>query len=87
MASLLQNCDTYPLHRLVSPTGMDYESYSLSGYQSAVYLVHLSQSEAVRGAVHPTPASIEHMGIDHRRADILMPKELLNRSNIVPVLQ
>jgi hypothetical protein len=27
------------------------------------------------------------MRIDHRRADILMPKELLNRSNIVSVFQ
>jgi hypothetical protein len=32
-------------------------------------------------------ASIEDMRIDHRRAYVLMPKELLDRPNIVPVLK
>lgn len=45
------------------------------------------ESEAVCWAVYATSASIEDMRIDHGRTDVLMPKELLNRSNIVPVFQ
>ena len=32
-------------------------------------------------------ASIEDVWIDHRRADVLMPKQLLNRPNIIPVFK
>lgn len=43
--------------------------------------------EAVRRAVHSTSASVQDMGIDHGRTDVLMPKELLDRPDVVAVLK
>ena len=31
-----------------------------------------------------TTTSIEHVGVDHRRADVFVPEEFLHRPNIVP---
>lgn len=63
------------------------ESCSLSGYQPAVYLANESQSEAVCRAIHSLSASIEHMRIDHRRADVFVPEQLLNRPDVVAILK
>jgi len=41
------------------------------------------ESQAVRGAVHPMPAPVQEMGIDHRCAYVLMPEQLLNRPDVV----
>jgi hypothetical protein len=36
---------------------------------------------------YPTPAALQHVRIDHRRLDVLVPQEFLHGPNIVPVLQ
>jgi len=35
------------------------------------------------GAAYPMAASVQDMGIDHCRADILVPKEFLNGADII----
>ena len=35
-------------------------------------------------ALDPTTTPIEHMGIDHRRPDVLVPEQFLHGPNVVP---
>jgi hypothetical protein len=37
------------------------------------------------GLETPLPPRLRDMGIDHRRADVAMPQQFLNRPNIVPI--
>ncbi len=46
-----------------------------------------SKSESIRWAVDSLPGSVQHMGVDHRRAHIFVTEQLLDRPNIIPVLQ
>lgn len=54
------------LRDFVKPRSADKrcEARSLSGYQPAVYPANKPSSQATRGAVHPTPASVQHVGPD-----------------------
>jgi hypothetical protein len=45
------------------------------------------QSQAISGAEDSADASIEDVGVDHRSANIPMPKQFLNRSDIVAIFQ
>lgn len=56
-------------------------------------LVHGSENHLlirlhkVRRAAHPHGASIEHMGLDHRGAHVLVAQELLDRADVLAPLQ
>src|SRR5882724_9770436 len=39
--------------------------------------------QQIAGAPNTSAAAIQHMGIDHRRVDILMPQKFLDSANIV----
>ena len=43
--------------------------------------------EAVRRAVHRAGATIEDVGVDHRRGHVLVAEELLHGADVVAVLQ
>ena len=45
------------------------------------------QSEAISRALDSPAAPVQDMGVDHRRAHVLMAQQLLDRPNIIPVLQ
>jgi hypothetical protein len=47
----------------------------------------LRRSEGVRRALHPLSATVEDVRVDHCGANVLVPKELLPRADIVPVLE
>ncbi len=47
----------------------------------------LMTSEPVDRAAHAEWATIEHMRVHHRRADVRVAKQLLHRPDVVPVLQ
>ena len=42
---------------------------------------------AVEGAFDGKSAALEYVGVDHGGADILMPEQFLNGTNIVAVLE
>jgi hypothetical protein len=44
-------------------------------------------SELVERASDALPALIGNVGIDHRRTDIAMPEQFLNRPDVVTVFQ
>jgi hypothetical protein len=44
-------------------------------------------SETVHGAVDPLPATVQHVGVYHRRLHIPMPEEFLNGADIVAIFQ
>ena len=44
-------------------------------------------SQPVEGTVHPSPAAVQHMRVDHRGLDVLVPQEFLDGSDVVAVLQ
>ncbi len=46
-----------------------------------------SWSQGVYGAADPLAPAIQHMGIDHRRLHVFMPKQLLNGSDVIAVFQ
>ena len=48
--------------------------------------LHL-QSEAISRAVDSPTASVQDMGVDHRRAHVLVAQQLLDGPTIIPVLQ
>jgi hypothetical protein len=37
--------------------------------------------------MHSVAALVEDMGVDHRRADVPMPEQFLNRPDVVAVFQ
>ena len=41
----------------------------------------------VEGTPHATSAAVQHVRIDHRRADIAMPQQLLDRPDVIPGLE
>ncbi len=41
----------------------------------------------IQGATHSHTPSIQHMGINHGRFDILVTKQLLYRANVLAILQ
>jgi hypothetical protein len=47
----------------------------------------MRQSRCIDGTSNTERAAIQHMRIDHRRADVRMSEQLLHRSNVVPVFQ
>jgi hypothetical protein len=47
----------------------------------------LAKLQTIRGAPDPQGSPIQNMRVNHRRADIRMAEQFLNRSNIVPVLE
>jgi hypothetical protein len=49
---------------------------------SAANRAHGSWLQLVRRAPDAQRASIQDVGVDHRRADIRVPEEFLNRSNV-----
>ena len=46
-----------------------------------------SHSQPIKRASHAEPTAVEHMRIDHRGAHIAVPKQLLDRPNVVPRLE
>jgi hypothetical protein len=42
---------------------------------------------AIKWTVDPTPTTLEHVRIDHRRGDVLMSQEFLHGADIGPFLQ
>ena len=42
---------------------------------------------AIEGTADPTPTTLEHVCIDHRRGDILVSQEFLHSTDIGPLLQ
>ena len=42
-----------------------------------------SASQLVSGALHAVPTPVEDVGVDHRRGDIAVPKQLLHRPDVV----
>ena len=44
-------------------------------------------SQPVEGTVHPLPAAVQHMRVDHRRLDVLVPQQFLHRPDVETVLQ
>ena len=47
----------------------------------------LQAAQAIQRASHSPPALVEHMRVDHCRAHILVPEQLLNRANVVTIFQ
>jgi hypothetical protein len=47
----------------------------------------LASLQTIGGASNAQGAAIQDMRVNHRRADIRMAEQLLNRSNVVPVLE
>jgi hypothetical protein len=45
------------------------------------------RSQPVRRAPHAKSTPIQHVGVDHRRTDIRMSEQFLNRSNVVSILE
>src|SRR5688572_8969899 len=43
--------------------------------------------KAVGGAAHGSGASVEHVGVDHRRGDVAVAEELLDGPNVVAALE
>jgi hypothetical protein len=43
--------------------------------------------QKIRRAAYPRGASIEHMGVDHGGAHVLVPQELLDGADVLPSLQ
>lgn len=41
----------------------------------------------VCGTLHQPPTGAKHVGVDHRRPYIVVAEQLLNRANVVAVLQ
>ena len=41
----------------------------------------------IERAAHPLSATLKHMGIDHRRADIFVPQQFLHGADIVTIFQ
>ena len=46
-----------------------------------------SHSQSIRGAFHRQAWFVHHMQVDHRRADILVAQQILNRANVGSVFQ
>ena len=47
----------------------------------------LRAEHAVGGAAHPGRATVEDVCVDHRRGDVAVPEEFLNRADVVPVFE
>jgi len=43
--------------------------------------------QLVERTLHPAPATVEDVGIDHRRAHVGMAEQFLNRADVVARLQ
>jgi hypothetical protein len=53
---------------------------------SAYYLPSVAPpGRRVERAPHPEPAAIQHVRVDHRRADVPVPQQLLDRPDVVPI--
>ncbi len=46
-----------------------------------------AKTKSIGRVVDSPPASVQYMGVDHRRADIFVTQQLLDPPNILPVLQ
>jgi hypothetical protein len=44
-------------------------------------------SARIERTPHPAPTALQHMRVDHRRSDVLVPQEFLHGPNIVTILQ
>ena len=47
----------------------------------------MAHLEPVQRTHHPTRPPIQHMRVDHRRAHIIVPQQLLDGPDITPTLQ
>jgi hypothetical protein len=47
----------------------------------------LGLTQEVRWAADAPSSPVENVGVDHRRADVLVPKKFLDRPDIIPILQ
>ncbi len=41
---------------------------------------------SIQRTLHPASTPVQHMGINHRRLHVLMPKQFLDRANVIPAL-
>jgi len=46
-----------------------------------------SPSKAIQRTLHPAPARPQHVRVNHRRRDIVVAKQLLNRAYVCSTLQ
>ena len=44
---------------------------------------HQNRLHMIERTLHPAPATIEYMRVNHRRLYILVPQQLLHRANVV----
>ncbi len=47
----------------------------------------MARQLAIEWTADPTPTTLEHVRIDHRRGDILVSQEFLHSADIGPLLQ
>ena len=48
---------------------------------------HGSRCLAVQRTFHSEPPALEHMGVDHRRFDVLVAEQLLDGPNVVAIFE
>ena len=65
--------------------------HSAPGAERVIWFLHntqsLRRSERVRRALHPLSATVQDVGIDHRGPNVLVPKKVLDGSDIVTVAE
>ena len=44
-------------------------------------------SQSVCGPADPAPPSVQNMGVNHRRANVLVTQEFLDRANVIAIGQ
>src|SRR5688572_25936811 len=75
----------------VRPTMRSMGTISLAGWAAgkteriAAFCVS-GQGESVRGALHPQPAAVHHMRVNHRRSDVAVTQQLLHGPDVVAAL-
>ena len=76
--------DSNPLSRLPeSRSYLHIQVCEISVYPTGRW----GDCQSVKRTLDPSPTSVQHMGIDHRRFDVIVSKQLLNSPDIVPLFE
>ena len=59
----------------------------LSRMSSAAYSYVQATLQLIHRAQHTPATTVQHVGIDHRRLDAMVPQELLHGPNIIATVQ
>src|SRR6185369_12142464 len=59
----------------------------MSGIEPTYELTHFSLLKAIERAFRPASALAEHMGINHRRRNVIVPQQFLDRPDVRPALE